>query len=143
MHDARRMANASARGRALTHVCTYLRAKDSRRIIPARVCGERCVKWANLYLSDIEYSYRGAVGTDKSVYSVLRTYGASDCAIRSMDNRALSMHLGRLIGSHVDRARRIDRCRLGFPISYRRPRARPAPVCILLTCQLAISRIES
>lgn len=56
---------------------------------------ERCVKWANLYLSDIEYSYRGAHSADKSVYRVLRTYGSSDCAIRNTDNGVLSMHLGR------------------------------------------------
>lgn len=33
---------------------------------------------------------RRTVGTDKSVYRALRTYGASDCAIRNMDNHELS-----------------------------------------------------
>lgn len=78
MHDARRMADACALSRAareLAHTCMHiLTCKGFTTHYPgarARACvRERCVKWANLYLSDIEYSYRGAVGTDKSVYSV-------------------------------------------------------------------------
>lgn len=104
IHDA-----LSPRGRARARVC---------------VCtGLRCVKWANLYLSDIEYSYRGAVGTDKSVYSVRCVLTAPVIVpLGIWTTWPFSMHLGRLIGSHVDRARGIDRCCRGFPIAYQSPR---------------------
>jgi len=56
------------RARQGTHSYTYVQKIHDAL---SRACvQERCVKWANLYLSDIEYSYRGAVGADKSVYTV-------------------------------------------------------------------------
>jgi len=73
----------------------YICAWDSRRII-ARVCtGALCQVGKPILKRHRIFIPRCTLGTDKSVYRVLRTYGASDCAIRNTDNGLLSMHLGR------------------------------------------------
>lgn len=77
------------------HVCIYVRAWDSRRII-ARVCtGALCQVGKPILKRHRIFIPRCTLGTDKSVYRVLRTYDASDCAIRNTDNGVFSMHLGR------------------------------------------------
>jgi len=89
-----------------TRVCIWLRAptcgrtspQDSRRIIArerAYGCmrGSVCVKWANLYLSDIEYSYRAAhslpIRVAYTVRCVLTRYQPVIADIRNTDNGSL------------------------------------------------------
>lgn len=70
-----RERNSTHRGnlrRACTraHACMHIYAREIHGALSRACVQERCVKWANLYLSDIEYSYRGAHSVPIRVYIV-------------------------------------------------------------------------